>query len=461
MAKTSKLQIILGMKDNASKKLGRVEKKVLLTASNIRRAGLALVAFGAAGTLAIGKMSKDVIDMSSDLVRLSEATGIAATQIGGLGFAAEQEGGSLEAVAKALKKLTDASRLAGQSLNNESRRAFEALGITANKTDGSLKSSQELLFDLADTLSKGTITNEKYAAANFLMGRAAQSLIPFLKGGTREIKSQINAYLELTGITDDMLDRFKLAGDELTTLKTAFLGLTIQVASAALPAIRKLVEITLRLIKAFQELPNSTKETIVAMGVIAPIVIAATGALLLFAVAIKSAGLFIVATIGSFLSFTQTFTRLGTIVAKTTELYLRFKRATGSAVSDSDIARVKKLGDALFTISQKGVAFGGVKVIKDLLKDLKLPKLDLAKVTKDIQKSIMEAFGKGGADGVKSLTKSSFGVGEFLPTFGSLTGGSLFSRSLKQNNITINVDPQSDFGKQVMQFISSQGALAI
>jgi hypothetical protein len=93
-----------------------------------------------------------------------------------------------------------------------------------------------------------------------------------------------------------------------------------------------------------------------------------------------------------------------------------------------------------------------------------IPEADLDGITKKMQTTLEKIIGKSVGGGVKSglkgLQKSTFGVGEFLPTFGSLTGGGIFSRSLKQNNIVIQIDSESKFGQEVMSFIASQGALA-
>ena len=93
---------------------------------------LALLAGSLGGALAVGGLTALVtgaIDAADKLRDLSQATGITVESLGGLGFAASQNGGSLEGVAAAAGKLnkTLAEAAAG---SKEALEPFTALGIS-------------------------------------------------------------------------------------------------------------------------------------------------------------------------------------------------------------------------------------------------------------------------------------------------------------------------------------------
>lgn len=484
MAK-NKLQIFLGLKDNASRKLNAVSSNVTATAQKMRTAGLVLATAGVAGILTLNKMTLSVIETSSELVKLSKATGIAATQLAGLGFAAEQEGGSIDAVSKALKKLSDSSRLAAQTLNNESRRAFDALGISASTTNGKLKNSQDILLEMADVLEKGNITAEKQAALYFLLGRGAQDIIPFIKGGSDAIKDQIAEYIKLTGVTDEMLQGFKEVGDEMTTMKAALQGIKIQLASIILPILRQLTGVIIILVRKFSELPDSLKILITTMTTLAPVILVVGGAALFLTAQLA---LFSTASVTA-VAITGTLTAAMGILAGglwavvspilvvlvAVDLLFRALALLRGAIAGvneawnrlrgniSQAEFFKNLRKELFTLAKRGGLLTGFDLIKDKIQslaDLKIkpPTIDTSAINRSVESL------KGSVEGIKNLGRESFGLGDFVPgILGGTTGGGLLAGKFggaRKNIITIQVDSESKFGKEVMSFITSKGALA-
>ena len=186
---------------------------------------------------------KGAIDYADQLNDLSKRTGIAVETLGGLGYAAEQSGTSLEAVAKGTGKL--ATLMADAAAGGEKAAAvFDSMGLSVRGIDGNLKSLDEMLLEVAGKFEGYQDGAEKAALANAVFGeKLGAQMIPFLDEGASKLSEMIEEYRRFGGITGDTAARADAFNDTLSKLALMAGALWRELASALLPAMQTLATI--------------------------------------------------------------------------------------------------------------------------------------------------------------------------------------------------------------------------
>lgn len=230
--------------DKATTRLARFDKQSEVSASRIAK-GLAAAAVGAATAFAV--MGKQAIDNADRVLELSQSTGISTEMLSQLELAATTSGTTLEELAKSTAKLSKNQMAAAQGSKAQSD-AFDRLGISATNADGTLRSTDEVLLDVADKFSKMKDGATKAALAQEFFGKSGAKLIPFLnmgRDGIEEMRKEADALgLTISGKTARAADQFN---DNLGRLAGASKGLANQFVEEALPT---LIAISERFISA-------------------------------------------------------------------------------------------------------------------------------------------------------------------------------------------------------------------
>ena len=111
---------------------------------------------GALGTLApllsvagLAGMVKGTLDAADNMNDLSQATGVSVEALSRFNKAAAVSGTNLEGVSKGLVKLNKAMVDAATG-GKESAATFQALGVNVKNTDGSLKSADRVMLEVAN-----------------------------------------------------------------------------------------------------------------------------------------------------------------------------------------------------------------------------------------------------------------------------------------------------------------------
>ena len=109
--------------------------------------------------------------------------GVSVEVLSGLSFAANLAGTNIGTVEKGLgllsKNLNDYSDGMG-----EAKDSFEELGISAVDLDGNLRSTDDVLFEMADKFKVMPDGTKKTALAMEIFGKAGKDLIPMLNAGS-------------------------------------------------------------------------------------------------------------------------------------------------------------------------------------------------------------------------------------------------------------------------------------
>lgn len=178
------------------------------------------------GAVSIGAFSnfiKKSIDLQDELGSLSKQTGIAASDLGGLKFAAEQNGTSLDVVAKAVKDL---------SVNmTATPEKFAKLGITAKDATGALAQIADLVSTMPDGMQKTALLAE-------LMGRKfGPGMAEFLSQGGAAMRDYIAKGKDIYKVTDESAAKAKEYKDSMAELEARMSGVGVAITSRLLPGL--------------------------------------------------------------------------------------------------------------------------------------------------------------------------------------------------------------------------------
>ena len=172
----------------------RIDVKALTTAYEraLKKAGSSAVAFGIVAAEAmkkaateVAKLVPEVMDLRNQLSDAATKTGLMVTTLGGLRLAAEGAGLQFANLESALtqfpKRLADVARGTG-----DAKYAFDALGISATKSDGSLRSADDVLKEFLSKVQKVADPTTRAALATQAFGRAGGALLQALSGSELE-----------------------------------------------------------------------------------------------------------------------------------------------------------------------------------------------------------------------------------------------------------------------------------
>ncbi|HAF45927.1 MAG TPA: hypothetical protein DCK83_13630 [Gallionellaceae bacterium] len=184
-----------------------------------------LVTFAGAvgGALSVGAFAsfiKSSINLQDELGSLSKKTGIAASDLGGLKFAADQNGASLELVAKGVKELS-----IGLSTTPEK---FAKLGINAKDATGALVQIADVVAGMPDGMQKTALLAE-------LMGKkVGPEMAEFLSQGGAALQAYIAKGKDVYKVTDESAAKAKEYKDQMAELEARIAGVGVALSSGLL-----------------------------------------------------------------------------------------------------------------------------------------------------------------------------------------------------------------------------------
>lgn len=196
------------------------------------------VSLSAAGFVA---MIQSAINAADHLNKLSQKIGISVEALSTLRFAAQLSDVSLESLQKGIKSLSQNITEANTGIG-DGKQLFQALGISVKNADGSMKSTEEVLLQVANVFANLEDGAVKTALAVKIFGKSGMDMIPFLNQGAAGI-NQLTAEAERLGLklTTETARSAEAFNDNLTALKASSSALGISLARDFLP---ELINIT-------------------------------------------------------------------------------------------------------------------------------------------------------------------------------------------------------------------------
>lgn len=270
----AKAEILISGKDqsaaafaSASRNLDKLTAGASGLVSKLGAVGVAVT--GVVGALQLGQ-GLAILDQ---LDELSEKSGIAVEELSALRFASEAAGTSQEALGTGLRKLSKLmADAAGGS--KEAAEVFATLGVSATDSTGKLRSSGDVLVDLAAKFASYEDGAGKSALAQKIFGKSGEDLIPILNKGRVGIESLKGEALALGAVYSG--DVAKAAGefnDNLKKITLASEGLAVQLAGPLIKSLASLstayinskkdgdsfADTLLKIIAAGERIPNGLR----------------------------------------------------------------------------------------------------------------------------------------------------------------------------------------------------------
>jgi len=170
----------------------------------------------------------------------AQKTGIGVEAFSGLILSAELADVSMQTLSTSLGKLSKNMVETSQG-TGEAQKTFEALGISVKNTDGTLKSADQVLIEIAGKFEQTSDGATKTAAAIALLGRSGKELIPLLNAGAAGLE-EMRATAERMGLVIDKNTAYQVErfNDNLKILGKTQEGITNLVIQGIIPALVRL-----------------------------------------------------------------------------------------------------------------------------------------------------------------------------------------------------------------------------
>ncbi len=268
--------------------LNAASRKLSAFGAGVREIGTRFMGLGAAILAPMGLAAKVMADMGSELVDMSQRTGVSVEALSALGFAAGQSGSDLATVETGIKKMQKG--LTAAALGSES--ANEALGLL-NLT---LKDLDDLSPDeqfklIADRLSKVEDPTVRAALAMEMFGRSGTALLPLFAGGAAGI-AELEAQAKKLGLVMSTEDAqaAESFGDQIDALQMVLKKAVATIGSALVPVLSDVVKWITETVVSVSAWLKANKELVVGVFKGAVALVALGGAMVVVGTVISVLG---------------------------------------------------------------------------------------------------------------------------------------------------------------------------
>jgi hypothetical protein len=204
--------------------LQRVQRSVF----NVRNAVV-----GLGGALALRHFAQDI----DDLAKLSARLDVPIQSLQELRFAAAQTGTEATHLTTGFQRFTKSISEASTGLSTPLK-AFEALGVQITNTDGTLRSTEDVLNDVADGMANVKNPADRVRIAFDLFGKAGAGMVNMLQGGSDELNKLRGQFSDLTiEMTGEQAKAVEDANDRFDLLRRIFNSIGQQITATLLPTL--------------------------------------------------------------------------------------------------------------------------------------------------------------------------------------------------------------------------------
>jgi DNA-binding phage protein len=208
---------------------------------NASMAGKVIGAAFVAGAGAAAYLVKQSIDAADGMTKMAQKAGVSVESFSTMAYAAKLSGVEVGSLQSAMSKLSSTALDVARGTNKDAVAAFDALGISAADASGKLKSSDQIMSEVADRFVNMEDGAGKTALAIKIFGRSGADLIPMLNqgaAGLTAMQEEARALgVEIDGSAGPAAERFN---DNLTRLNTVKQGFANQIMKAVLPSLEGL-----------------------------------------------------------------------------------------------------------------------------------------------------------------------------------------------------------------------------
>lgn len=189
----------------------------------------------------LGAMIKSTANYGDEMDEMHQRTGASVELLTGLDGALRKNGASTQDLAVGMKFLSS-KMVDANSGNKEAIALFKGLGISVTDANGNLRSTTDVLFDVATRFSGMEDGAVKTTAAVDLLGKGGMSLIPTLNLGADGLKKEADQAQRLGKVmSQEAAKACSDFNDSLVDLKGGLQGVGIQVGIALMPMVQGLI----------------------------------------------------------------------------------------------------------------------------------------------------------------------------------------------------------------------------
>lgn len=197
----------------------------------------AAAAVAAGGALAAAAI-KGIVDEADEMSKASQKLGVPIDELSRLRHAADMSGVSFEGLGNGIKRLSaNMADVAGGAVGPAAE-AFKALDIEVQNSDGTLKSSSQIMTEIAGKFGNMEDGAGKTAIAMAIFGKAGADLIPMLNGGADGLADMLKEADELGIVLDAKTGKAaENFNDNLSRLQKVNQGIWTQLTARLLPTL--------------------------------------------------------------------------------------------------------------------------------------------------------------------------------------------------------------------------------
>jgi hypothetical protein len=203
---------------------------------------LAVAGAATAAVAALGPAIRSTIDAADDMSKAAAKIGIPIDTLSRLKYAADLSGVSFGGLQTALGALSKNMVAFGEDKDGAVA-AFAALGVSATDASGQMRSTEDVLAEVADAFAAMPDGAEKTAAAMALFGKAGRDMIPLLNGGSgalRELLGEADRFGQVfSAETGAAAEQFN---DNLSRLQGSFGAIAADLTARLLPYLAQFTE---------------------------------------------------------------------------------------------------------------------------------------------------------------------------------------------------------------------------
>lgn len=181
------------------------------------------------------------INAMDQMAKQSQKIGIPVEQLSAFKLAADLSDVSMEQLGKGVAKLSKAMVESAAKPTSEAASAFKAIGVSAKNTDGSLKSTTDVVTEIAGKFEGLKDGAGKTAISMALFGKAGADLIPLLNSGSTGLAEMVVEARQLgLVISTETAKSAEAFNDNLRRLGAVKDGIIIQLSAHMLPLLQAL-----------------------------------------------------------------------------------------------------------------------------------------------------------------------------------------------------------------------------
>lgn len=226
-----------------------VGEKAGITTESLK--GLAIAAIGIAGA---GLSLNAVLDRTTEIlgkVHAAETVGVNVGQYDALSRTFQTLGVDADGFRDSMIDLNEAMGEAASDAKSGKAESFKTFGISLKDSQGNIKSADEALLELSDTMSKMDKQQATFQIKQ--LGITDNAVIAAMMNGRKELERRIELQKTLGVLNEKdaaQLKNFKSAQDDLSAIFSRFADV---LAMTVVPALELLIDVTISVIKWARE----------------------------------------------------------------------------------------------------------------------------------------------------------------------------------------------------------------